>query len=296
VAGGLVATASTTAPSSEAPSDRIQALARGLQILEYVHAAGRPVGVKEIAAGVDLHLATTYHLVNTLLYDGYLVRNGSRLLKPGRLPGSAERSGAVGVQRALGRAAYAVADVAVLARLAGAETRVTAAAEVPGAACAGHYAPDSVGLSHLLAVGRVILAYQPPDVADETIELTRRVAAILGELFDEAELRHSLQATAEQRYCAVVGEGDACVGAPVFNGDGAVFGAVAVVVPPRRLHRTLDHLVAAASVAAREIATALNAAQTTGTTKEEPCTSTTARSTSSSTATFTSGTPAPRIG
>jgi DNA-binding IclR family transcriptional regulator len=164
------------------------------------------------------------------------------------------------VQRALGRAAFAVDDVAVMARLAGAETRVIATAEVPGAPCSGHYDRDATGLSHTLAVGRVILAHQPSEVAEEMIDLTRRTACARGDLFNEAELRDSLQATAERRFCVVVGEGDACVGAPVLGRDGSVHGAVAVVVEPRRLHRGLDRLVTAASAAAREISTALDSA------------------------------------
>jgi DNA-binding IclR family transcriptional regulator len=53
-----------------------------------VHAAPAPVSVKAIAAGVGLKLGTTYHLVNTLLAEGYLVRNGDRSIAPGRIPGS----------------------------------------------------------------------------------------------------------------------------------------------------------------------------------------------------------------
>lgn len=247
-------------PGDEVPSDRIQALSRGLQVLEYVHGADRPVGVKQIAAGVGLHLATTYRLVNTLVYGGYLVRHGDRLLTLGRLPGKLTGYAAAPIQRALGRGAYAVDDVAVLARLSGATTSVKATAEVPGASCARHYSSGTAGLSHLLAVGRVILAHQDAAVIEATIELTRRVASSRGELFDEGELRNSLCETLERRYCALYGEGDACVAAPVFSRSGSPFGAVAVVVQPRRLHHALDYLVAAASMAAREITMALDPA------------------------------------
>jgi len=57
-------------PGESPPGDRIQSLSRGLRILEFVHAAERPVGIKEVAFGVGLQLPTAYHLVNTLLYDG----------------------------------------------------------------------------------------------------------------------------------------------------------------------------------------------------------------------------------
>jgi IclR family acetate operon transcriptional repressor len=251
----------TNTPEPDPPSDRIQALARGLRVLECVHAAGRPISVKEIAAGVGLRLATTYHLVNTLLYDGYLERNGDRLLEPGRLLGRPEPQNTAVVRRALGRAAYAIDDVAVLARLAGAETRVAATAEVPGATCAGHYPPNAAGLSHLLAVGRVILAHQTHGDAEQAIELTRRLASERDEVFDETELRDSLAEVAELGHCTLVGDGDACVAAPIFDADHAVFGAVAVVVVPRRMHRAHGHLVSVTTTAAREITAALRDGQ-----------------------------------
>jgi IclR family acetate operon transcriptional repressor len=241
-------------PVGSPPSDRIQGLSRGLRILEYVHASPEPLGVKELAAATGLKLGTAYHLVNTLIYEGYLVRGTDRLLRPGRLPAPApESNGDVHVQRAIGRAAYAVDDVAVLARLAGPETRVTAAAEVPGAPCGEHYPVGAADLSHLLAVGRVILAHQPESAAEEAIELTRRLASLRGELFDERELRDDLQASAERRWCALVGENDACVAAPVLDRSGLAIAAVAVVIPPRRLRGDLDALVAAARTAARDV-------------------------------------------
>ncbi|HWK24978.1 MAG TPA: helix-turn-helix domain-containing protein [Solirubrobacter sp.] len=239
--------------ADDAPSDRIQALSRGMRILEHVHAAGRPLGVKEIAAALGLNLATTYHLVNTLLYEGYLERGDDHRLRPGRVPGASDGAITVGVRRVLGRAAFAIDDVAVLARLTGAQTRVAAAAEVPGATCTGHYPPGAVALSHLLAAGRVILAHMPPDGTEEALETTRRAATLRHELFDEAELRAALDEAAELHYSVVVGDGDACVGVPIFGGGGAVLGAVAVVAPARRVRRALDRFVCVASRAAGEL-------------------------------------------
>ena len=40
-------------------------------------------------------------------------------------------------------------------------------------------------------------------------------------MFDEAELRAALEEAAERHYSVVVGDGDACVGVPIFGGDGA---------------------------------------------------------------------------
>jgi DNA-binding IclR family transcriptional regulator len=227
-------------------------------VLEFVHAAPAPVSVKAIAAGVGLKLGTTYHLVNTLLADGYLVRNPDRSIGPGRVPGTiapspAPQDASMAVRRALGRAAYAVDDVAVLTRLDGPETRVTATAEVPGAQNAGHYPVDAHALSHLLAAGRVIIAHQEPETTEAVIERTRRAAQAAGELLDEGELRDDLAAATERHWCALVGDGDACVSAPVLDERGHAVAAVAIVVRPRRLHAERARLAAIAIAAARDV-------------------------------------------
>lgn len=56
------------------PTGLIQSVSRALRIIEQVSAAPRPVPVKVIARRCDLRLATAYHLVRTLSYEGYLVR------------------------------------------------------------------------------------------------------------------------------------------------------------------------------------------------------------------------------
>jgi DNA-binding IclR family transcriptional regulator len=59
---------------SAPPTGLIQSVSRALRIIEQVAAAPRPVPVKVIARQCDLRLATAYHLVRTLCYEGYLVR------------------------------------------------------------------------------------------------------------------------------------------------------------------------------------------------------------------------------
>jgi DNA-binding IclR family transcriptional regulator len=62
---------------SERPTDLIQSVSRALRILEEVgeHPAG--LNAKQIALQCQLALPTTYHLVRTLTYEGYLVRRPS---------------------------------------------------------------------------------------------------------------------------------------------------------------------------------------------------------------------------
>ncbi|MEB3034039.1 helix-turn-helix domain-containing protein [[Mycobacterium] nativiensis] len=59
----------------------VKSLQRGLQIINIVAAEG-PLHAKLVARTVELPLATTYHLLRTLVHDGYLVRldDGSYVL------------------------------------------------------------------------------------------------------------------------------------------------------------------------------------------------------------------------
>ncbi len=56
------------------PTDLIQSVSRALRVLEQVTQADRPLPVKAIARRCGINLATAYHLVRTLCYEGYLVR------------------------------------------------------------------------------------------------------------------------------------------------------------------------------------------------------------------------------
>jgi DNA-binding IclR family transcriptional regulator len=56
------------------PSDLIRSVSRALRILEEVARADRPLSVKVLARRCALNLSTTYHLVRTLSYEGYVLR------------------------------------------------------------------------------------------------------------------------------------------------------------------------------------------------------------------------------
>ncbi|GAA4961899.1 DNA-binding IclR family transcriptional regulator [Nonomuraea thailandensis] len=60
--------------TAEQPSDLIRSVSRALRVLEEVSRADRPLSVKVIARRCGLNLSTSYHLVRTLCYEGYLHR------------------------------------------------------------------------------------------------------------------------------------------------------------------------------------------------------------------------------
>src|ERR1044071_6416066 len=57
------------------PSDLVRSVSRAFRILEEVGASSAPLTVKAIARRCGLNLSTAYHLVRTLAYEDYLVRN-----------------------------------------------------------------------------------------------------------------------------------------------------------------------------------------------------------------------------
>jgi DNA-binding IclR family transcriptional regulator len=61
-------------PAVEPPSDRIQSVSRALRVLEAVCDAPAGVAAKVVARRCGLSLSTTYHLLRTLAYEGYLTR------------------------------------------------------------------------------------------------------------------------------------------------------------------------------------------------------------------------------
>jgi DNA-binding IclR family transcriptional regulator len=56
------------------PSDLIRSVSRALRVLESVGRAPRGLTVKQIARRCELTVATTYLLVRTLAYEGYVIR------------------------------------------------------------------------------------------------------------------------------------------------------------------------------------------------------------------------------
>jgi len=52
----------------------INSVVRALNLLDAVGAATGPVPAKRLAHAVGLPLATTYHLLRTLVHEGYLAR------------------------------------------------------------------------------------------------------------------------------------------------------------------------------------------------------------------------------
>jgi DNA-binding IclR family transcriptional regulator len=152
--------------SDDVPDDFVQSVSRALRILEVVsREPGLPV--KAIARRAELNISTTYHLIRTLAYEGYVERlpNGCYEVGPELsrrfhdLVGSLARPAGSGevlrhLQQVTGLSAY-------LGRFSNGRVVIADVVEGPGSP----YLEDfEVGLeisAHATAVGKALLASMP---------------------------------------------------------------------------------------------------------------------------------------
>ena len=118
------------------------------------------------------------------------------------------------MSRALGRAAYAADDVAVLCRLDGGEAYIAEAAARARARRAPATTRRARATSRTCSPpGRVMLALGP----ETALERTRALARERREIFDEEAIRADLDRIREQRFATLLGDAHACVAAPVLG-------------------------------------------------------------------------------
>jgi len=155
-----------TAPRGPEPEDLVQSVSRALRVLEVVTSSpGLPV--KAIARRSGLNLSTTYHLVRTLAYEGYVRRLpdgcydvGTEL--PRRFHDVVESLGRPPQSRdVLSHLVQVTGLSAYLGRLSGSGMVVAEVVEGPGSP----YLEDfEVGLevaAHATALGKALLAAMP---------------------------------------------------------------------------------------------------------------------------------------
>jgi DNA-binding IclR family transcriptional regulator len=184
---------------ADQPGDLVQSVSRALRVLEEVSRLGGPVPVKVVARRTGLNLSTTYHLIRTLAFEGYLVRHPDGRYSVGPEIGRRYRDvmTAFGhrpeVHQALVHVAAATEHSAYLGRFVDGRVAITDVVEGPQSP----YLEDlEVGLAvaaHATAVGKALLSTLQPQqrrlyLAEQGMRpFTSRTATDMDEL--EAEIR-----------------------------------------------------------------------------------------------------------
>src|SRR6201990_1128945 len=151
------------------PSDLIRSVSRALRVLESVGRAPRGLTVKQIARRCELTVATTYHLVRTLAYEGYVIRRENGTYVVGLEIADRYRElvlafrGPSAVVDRLRRAAAETGYTHYLGRFVGGRVAVTAMAEGPRTPPADELVPGYDEAAHATALGKSLLATMSAD-------------------------------------------------------------------------------------------------------------------------------------
>lgn len=232
---------------------------RGLRALEVI-AAEEGLPTKAVAQRLGLPPATTYHLVSTLVHEGYVwrMRDGGLILGD-RLSGLLSHlehrpNPFPELQPVLESLACACGDVAVIGRLVGNQVFITSAAAAPGATHGDHIRAGARGPVHTMSLGKVLVAVLPPASALGTIRnwafepLTERTITDTHRFVDELEVAR------RRGYALDVEEGEpglCCIAAPIPTPPDRPRAAIAIAVETERLRREPQRLVAHVVMAAR---------------------------------------------
>jgi DNA-binding IclR family transcriptional regulator len=150
-------------PQAE-PSDLIRSVSRALRVLEAVGQSPGGLTVKQIARRCDFTVATTYHLVRTLAYEGYVIRRENGTYVVGLEIADRYRElvlafrGPTAVVERLRRAAVETGYSHYLGRFVGGRVAVTASAEGVRTPLADDVLPGFAEGAHATALGKALLA------------------------------------------------------------------------------------------------------------------------------------------
>ena len=258
----------TRSGESVPETESTQSVHRALAVLETM--AARPHGAtpKELSQALGIHLSTSYRLLNTLVAAGYAVRAprtglfrlGPRLayLHHGYLAALSPADETLAFLHAL---QMATGETVLLNQLEGDDVVVSA---VVAGSRPGSHPPGYVGMAipaHSVAVGRVLLAWQP--AAQIESYLNRHTGAPAFPPFPLLKpdaLRAEIERIRMTGYALDLGEGNpevCCVAVPISDPTGTVEFAIGIVAPCARFRREESSFVALTLEVARAISALL---------------------------------------
>lgn len=247
--------------------DMITSLQRGLQILELLAAEPEGLPAKTISQRSGLNLSTCYHLLNTLIAAGYVVKSATtqRFGISGKIVFPAQRSadGAALIRLImpyLQTLRDQTSEAVYLSTRSGSEIVVSAIVESPQMLRVSMLSIGFAGANHATAVGKAVLAHL--DDYDVTAylqrygmpALTNHTHTEIGPLKEELALIRVRGYSLDLEEC---GDGICCVGAPIFAPHGPVIASIGIPLPATRYHTVGSRIIQATVETAAAINRAL---------------------------------------
>lgn len=151
----------------ERPTDLIQSVSRALRVLEAVGGSPGGCNAKAVARRCDLNLSTAYHLLRTLAYEGYLVRDEVGDYHLGLEISDRFRDLCASLRRGpqaapvLRHLAATTGHSGYLARFVDGRVAITCVVEAPGSPHLEDLIPGFDEAAHATALGKALLSTLP---------------------------------------------------------------------------------------------------------------------------------------
>ncbi|MFD1716093.1 IclR family transcriptional regulator [Amnibacterium flavum] len=233
---------------------RVLAVVKAMHLLVRIGESGDGLPVADAAREAGIPLTTAYHLINTMLSEGFLTRDTSRryMLGPkiATLVVGYERGGPPPARLAeVRRLAEETGETAYLSGWR--DNQVVALATIEGSSAVrvgSAIHTELSGLEHARAAGKTMLAHLSPSDLDAYLASHELTKVTANTVTDVAVLREQLQTIRHVGYAVEEAEftdGVGCVTAPILQGRTCV-GCFTISAPIDRFHRDREVLIRAA--------------------------------------------------
>jgi DNA-binding IclR family transcriptional regulator len=245
-------------PAADVPRHQtVRAVVKAMQLLLRISEAPEGMQVSDAAREIGIPQATAYHLVNTMLSEGFLSRDSLRRYRLGpKIAALTVAYSRVGPPENL------IAEVRHLSETTGEtaylsawrDNQVVALATIEGsnAVRVGGIHTELRGMEHARASGKLMLAYLDEPDLDAFLRGHDFAPATARTITNPLQLRDELRTIRERGYAVEEGEfteGVGCVSAPILQARTCV-GCLTISAPLARFNDNQDSLVAAALEAA----------------------------------------------
>lgn len=256
-----------SAPLPRMRTAQIQSLDRGLQLLEYISQAGRPLSLVDLEGVLEVDRSTVHRLLSTLVERGYVAQD----------PDSKRYSLGLKVVQ-LSRYAIDSIPLRKIAKaymeelkLASGESVNLAVIANDQVVCVDHEPSDSalavtndigaIFVPHATSAGKTLLAFQPEEQRMAMLGPGELKAFTPRTIIDINTLTLHLQQVRQQGYAVDDEErylGVRCIAAPIFDHRGKVIASISVSGPNIRLtYERLPGIIRLAKECADAISAAL---------------------------------------
>jgi DNA-binding IclR family transcriptional regulator len=250
-------------------NDLIGSVQRALAIMELL--AQHPTGLiaKQVSFQTQLNLATCYHLLNTLIDSGYVIKDPETLAfrLSGKI-GYTVHGQATSAQlvkqltphvQSLQEATH---ETAYLSLWDGEHITISSIIEGPQTVRVKSLTIGYREANHAMALGKAILAYLEPARLEVYLSRQQPLPAYTpNTITDPATLKLYLEQVRQQRYALDLEEylpDVHCIGAPIFDAQDAVIASIAISLPASRSEKNRQSLLAKVMQAAAAATWALD--------------------------------------